>query len=113
MTLANASNCGHAAGMFAICPICRADNVRKSRRDPVPVEPKTEQYYVFTMPGDSCPIWVEGFDDMGHWVAPSPFFDLESALSALDELHPGAHVDSLCYAEDITSARLLAKVSAR
>lgn len=67
------------------------------------------QFYVFTMPGDSCPIWVEGFDELGHWVAPSPFFDVETALTELDQLHPGAMIDSLCDEDEIADARNLAR----
>ena len=67
------------------------------------------QYYVFTMPNDSCPIWVEGFDDLGHWVAPTPFFDVETALRELDQLHPGAVIDSLCDEDEIADARRLAR----
>jgi hypothetical protein len=63
------------------------------------------QYYVFESAGNVC---IEGFDDLGHWAAPSPFTSVESALRGLKRQHPAAIVDSLLYAADIAEASALA-----
>lgn len=54
------------------------------------------QMYVFTMPSDSiCSVWCEGFDELGHYAAPTPFETVAVALAALQALHPTYYIDEL------------------
>ncbi len=39
----------------------------------------SEQYYLFTMPGDMCPVWAEMYGPDGlHTVAPTPHSDMRT-----------------------------------
>lgn len=78
----------------------------------------SEQMYLFTVPGDACPVWTEMFgrcEHMGfgspsdHEVVPTPFATIEQALAELERLHPGVTVDTLCYDDEIAEARAMAK----
>ena len=57
------------------------------------------QYYVFQGTGPSdwggSAAWVEAFDDLGHWVAPTPFRETSVALAHLTSQHVGALVDTI------------------
>jgi hypothetical protein len=65
-----------------------------------------DEFYLFTMPGDMCPVWAEMFGADGtHVVAPTPYSRTEDALSALKAANPGATVDELCLGHDIDNAR--------
>lgn len=66
-----------------------------------------DQYYLFTMPGDRmCPVWVEVFlTDGTHHVAPSPFLVMDSAVTYLQEAHPGTTVDELDDERDLAEVR--------
>lgn len=65
-----------------------------------------EQYYLFTMPGDMCPVWAEMYGQDGlHTVAPTPHSDMQDALDALSDLHPGVTVDELCDPAEIAECR--------
>ena len=65
-----------------------------------------DQFYLFTMPGDMCPVWSETFlGDGTHVVAPTPYSDVEDALTALKATNPGCTVDELCDRGDIGAAR--------
>ena len=65
-----------------------------------------EQYYLFTMPGDMCPVWAETYlPDGTHVVAPMPYSDTQAALDYLSGRYPGATVDELCDAADIAECR--------
>jgi hypothetical protein len=63
------------------------------------------QYYVFSLNGSA---YVEGFDDLGHWAAPSPYTSVERAVAALKVQHPTAVVDTVCDPSDISEASALA-----
>ena len=67
-----------------------------------------EQYYLFTMPGDSCPVWCEMFGPFGHMVAPTPCADVDQARTLLAGIHPDALVDELFYDDEIAEARSMA-----
>lgn len=70
-----------------------------------------EQYYVFTLPGDDCPVWAEMFlADGRHVVGPTPFGCVSSAVDGLIRLHPMAVVDELDTPADIGAARRWARV---
>lgn len=65
-----------------------------------------DQYYLFTMPGDMCPVWAETYlTDGTHVVAPTPYSDEQDAMNALLDLHPFATVDTLCEESDIEECR--------
>ena len=69
-----------------------------------------DEFYLFTMPGDMCPVWCEMFTSdegriTGHVVAPTPYSEVPSALAALQAANPGATVDELCYDSDIVQCR--------
>lgn len=68
----------------------------------------SEQYYLFTVPGDRA-VWCEMFTADGHYVAPTPFFDMANALAHLSELHPGATVDTLCLESELDEVRTWAR----
>ncbi|MCW3019148.1 MAG: hypothetical protein JWN10_1456, partial [Solirubrobacterales bacterium] len=70
-------------------------------------QPTGEQFYLFPMPGDACPIWCESFGAFGHVVAPTPFASLEQGMTVLDGMHPGAVVDTLDDPAEIATARAL------
>ena len=64
------------------------------------------QFYLFTMPDDMCPVWAEVFlADGGHHVAPTPYSEVEYALAKLEAAHPGATVDTLWLPQDISECR--------
>jgi hypothetical protein len=66
----------------------------------------SEQFYLFTMPGDMCPVWSEMFlADGTHVVAPTPYTHLADALRNLKAANPGATVDELCLAGGIEECR--------
>ena len=65
-----------------------------------------DQFYLFTMPGDMCPVWSEMFlADGTHTVAPSPCSDMQDAMTAILAANPFATVDELCCDLDIERAR--------
>ncbi len=65
-----------------------------------------DQFYLFTMPGDMCPVWAEDFGKDGrHTVAPTPYFTVDAAAKALKALHPDATVDELDDPRDIEQVR--------
>lgn len=65
-----------------------------------------DQFYLFTMPGDMCPVWSETFlADGTHVVAPSPCLTVPDAITAILAVSPYATVDELCYELDIERAR--------
>jgi hypothetical protein len=65
-----------------------------------------EQYYLFTMPGDMCPVWAETYlTDGTHVVAPTPFGTVEQAAAELAARHPGTTVDELDRDEDLAEVR--------
>ena len=61
------------------------------------------QMYVFEMDDETCPVWCESFDDLGHWAAPTPFFKVADAVAHLTAQHPGVYVDSLDAADAVES----------
>jgi hypothetical protein len=66
----------------------------------------TAQFYLFTLPGDMCPVWSETFlADGTHVVAPTPHSTMSLAVSFLRATNPGAIVDELCIPLDIDRAR--------
>ena len=65
-----------------------------------------DQFYLFTVPDDMCPVWCEMFLAGGqHAVGPTPYSEVELALHALKATNPGATVDELCYEADIAQCR--------
>jgi hypothetical protein len=69
-----------------------------------------DQYYLFTMPGDMCPVWAETYlADGTHVVAPTPVSTIEAAAALLAGLHPGAIVDELDDQGDIAECRQRAR----
>ena len=65
-----------------------------------------DELFVFTMPGDMCPVWSEMFlADGTHVVAPTPYSEVEYAIAQLKAANPGATVDELCYESDIEECR--------
>lgn len=61
-----------------------------------------EQFYLFPMADDMCPVWVEYFGADGkHYVAPMPLTDENDALSWLKRQYPDATVDTLYLGDDI------------
>jgi len=66
----------------------------------------TDQFYLFTLPGDMCPVWSEFFGTDGtHVVAPSPAMTMDAAKALIRVNNPGAIVDELCMPLDIANAR--------
>lgn len=69
---------------------------------------RVDQYYVFTMDDEACPVWCEMFFGTQHVAsAPTPFSTVEMAVAELRRLHPEAYVDELDD-DEIADARLLA-----
>ena len=67
---------------------------------------KREEFYLFTMPGDMCPVWAEFYGTDGtHTVAPTPYSGVEYAKAQLKAANPDATVDELCYERDIEECR--------
>jgi hypothetical protein len=67
---------------------------------------KHDEFYLFTMPGDMCPVWAETFlADGTHVVAPTPYSVLEYAAEQLKDANPFAIVDELDLPADIAQAR--------
>jgi hypothetical protein len=65
-----------------------------------------DQFYLFTMPGDSCPVWCELYGSDGtHTVAPTPFLIMASAVGHLERTNPGCTVDVLDLPADIGQCR--------
>lgn len=65
-----------------------------------------DQFYLFTMPGDICPVWAEVFlPDGTHHVAPTPYTYVDGAMEGLKNLHPEAIVDELDLDSDIAECR--------
>jgi hypothetical protein len=68
--------------------------------------PLSEQYYLFTMPDDMCPVWAEmHLPDGTHLVAPMPYEDLKTSAAALRSMHADATIDVLGEAADIEQCR--------
>ena len=67
-----------------------------------------DQFYLFTLPGDEL-VWCEMFVSDGHYVAPTPYTDMDMALSALAESNPDATVDFLCDANKLDEVRMWAR----
>ena len=66
----------------------------------------SDQYYLFTMPGDMCPVWCETYlSDGTHVVAPTPFGTAGQAAAGLKAMHPAATVDELDRDEDLAEVR--------
>lgn len=73
------------------------------------VSTMTDQYYLFTMPGDEL-IWAETYlADGTHVVAPTPYTDTQVALDYLSGRYPDATVDELCDAQDLAEVRAWAR----
>ena len=68
----------------------------------------SEQYYLFTLPGDDL-VWCEMFVNVGHFVAPTPYTDMDVALQALTIAHHDATVDTLCDSAEIDEVRTWAR----
>jgi hypothetical protein len=67
-------------------------------------KPARDQFYMFL--GLDGQIWSEIFLAEGlHMVAPTPFRDMELALAGCGDRNPGATVDELVDATEITQAR--------
>lgn len=65
-----------------------------------------DQFYLFTMPDDMCPVWAETFQADGtHVVAPMPMDDMQAAIAWLKASYPHATVDELDDPKDIEQAR--------
>ena len=65
-----------------------------------------DEFYLFTMPGDMSPVWSEMFlADGTHVVAPTPYSEVQDAMTALLSSNPFATVDELCMDTDIENAR--------
>jgi len=65
-----------------------------------------DEFYLFTMPGDMCPVWCEMFTmDGAHVVAPTPYSEVQDAMTHLLDANPFATVDELCYESDIDECR--------
>jgi hypothetical protein len=55
-----------------------------------------DQYYLFTIPGDMCPVWAETYlTDGTHVVAPMPHANMAAAEGYLVTRYPHAIVDRL------------------
>jgi hypothetical protein len=65
-----------------------------------------DQFYLFTMPGDMCPVWSETYlADGTHVVAPTPFGEIADARAYLKGQNPSATVDELDLPEDLAEVR--------
>jgi len=65
-----------------------------------------DQFYLFTMPGDMCPVWAETYQADGtHAVAPMPMDDMQAAFAWLKASYPDAIVDELVMDRDIEECR--------
>jgi hypothetical protein len=65
-----------------------------------------DEFYLFTMPGDMCPVWCEMFSANGmHTVAPMPVDTMDAALASLQRIYPGTTIDTLCEPADIGQCR--------
>jgi hypothetical protein len=65
-----------------------------------------DQYYLFTVPWDSCPVWSETWlADGTHTVAPTPFSEVADAYAWLKTADPAAVVDELDDPADIDECR--------
>ena len=64
-----------------------------------------DQFYLFQMPGDMCPVWCETFMDGIHTVAPTPYTHVADAMRQLKAANPAAVVDELCQDSDIEEVR--------
>jgi hypothetical protein len=65
----------------------------------------SDQFYLFTVPGDDF-IWCEMYTRAeGHLVAPTPHLEMSSALTALSAREPSATVDELDRADDLAEVR--------
>lgn len=65
-----------------------------------------DQFYVFTMPADMCPVWAETFlSDGTHVVAPTPYSEVTDAARFLQAANPGATVDELDDPADLAEVR--------
>jgi hypothetical protein len=65
-----------------------------------------DEFYLFTMPGDMCPVWCETFGADGtHVVAPMPYSTVADSIAFLTARYPGVTVDELCDDTDITEVR--------
>lgn len=70
------------------------------------IKPTSEQFYLFTMPGDMCTVWCETYlADGTHVVAPTPFGALGQAEAFLRASNPGAIVDQLDSEGDLAEVR--------
>jgi hypothetical protein len=67
-----------------------------------------DQFYLFTVPGDEL-VWCEMFVSDGHYVAPTPYTDMDMALSALAGSNPDATVDFLCEESELAEVRTWAR----
>jgi hypothetical protein len=69
----------------------------------------TDQFYLFTVPGDEL-VWAETcLADGTHVVAPTACSDIQDALDLLSDLHPDASVDELCDRRDLAEVRFWAR----
>jgi hypothetical protein len=68
-----------------------------------------DQFYLFTMPGDMCPVWCEMYGSGSHVVAPMPVDTIDAALASLQRLYPGTTIDTLCMPADIEQCRTWAR----
>ena len=65
-----------------------------------------DQFYLFTMPGDMCPVWCETYlADGTHVVAPMPFAAIDQAEQYLRAANPGTTVDQLDSDSDLAEVR--------
>ena len=67
-----------------------------------------DQFYLFTVPGDEL-VWCEMFTSNDHFVAPTPFVSLVTAVERLGR-YPGMTVDVLSRGDEIEQARKWARV---
>ncbi len=69
-----------------------------------------DQFYVFTMPGDMCPVWAETYlADGTHVVAPMPFATVADSTAYLEARYPGATGDELDDPRDLAEVRTWAR----
>ena len=64
------------------------------------------EYYSFAGGDGWC--WVEAFDELGHWVSPTPRRDAAVWQAEQRLRRPGAVIDELCYGDEIGAARQMA-----
>lgn len=70
---------------------------------------RRDEFYLFTMPDNMCPVWAEMYVADGHYVAPTPYGDVKTAAAALRSTNPDATIDELCYESDIDECRTWAR----